>query len=105
MPTRKQAEWVLRNRLAGRVFVPLIKNASFTLWRLPAYSHEHGILGTAGPSIFWLTPSHHTVYPELDWFRLLEIQVFALTARQDYGGSNGKSSIGFAPRFRNRICR
>jgi hypothetical protein len=70
-----------------------------------AYSHEHGILGIAGPSIFWLTPSHHTVYPELDWFRLLEIQVFALTARQDYGGSNGKSSIGFAPRFRNRICR
>jgi hypothetical protein len=67
MPTRKQAEWVLRNRLAGRVFVPLIKNASFTLWRMPAYSHEHGILGIAGPSIFWLTPSHHTVYPELDW--------------------------------------
>ena len=44
-------------------------------------------------------------YPELDSFRLLEIQVFALTARQDYGGSNGKPSIGFAPRFRNRFCR
>jgi hypothetical protein len=49
MAIRKQAEWTLINRLAGRVFVPLIKNASFTLWRMPAYSHEHDILGDHRP--------------------------------------------------------
>jgi len=38
---------LLAAAVLGAPFVPLIKNAS--LWRMPAYSHEHDILGDHRP--------------------------------------------------------